>query len=1124
MRQLAPFTGRRQELELLNQQLDEALNYSGGFVLVKGEIGVGKTWLLNRFRGRIEERDLHILHGRVIKDDVKPFSPFTQMIKYYLCDLEHNQSWLLKYLSPEIAPHFAHLIPDLRNYYPVNLPDLAHPVDNTSFLYSFQRFFEDLSKSKPLVLILDDIQWMSDESVQLLNYLVQRIIEQSILIVGTARSEIDNPVLKGIIDEFNTDRLVININLSNFSRKETETYLCGQFEGGLPNHFTNWLFAITKGNPLFIEEILKALIRQNIIHQDKAGKGWQTENDYKDFTITETVDSVIHYRLGSLAADEMNMLQGAAVIGERFSPELLRKLFDTVPDEQFHRSNSILIASGMITEPDDMQQFAHPLIHTLHYRRISISRRRGLHRKLAGILRECNRSDEEILFHMIKDLLPSEETEELACHLYKVSMALMLSSYQYPIAWEYLSIAGAIADKIPLQEKYRLKIRAEFNYLSWKMGRDCLSSEESEHLVTGLIHNDLNKEAALTYRILFHKALITQDIEKAEEFYEKGLSLLKTDDSFYWSFVVEHCLLQRRKELLEESEQEAMKLTAEIPENRAPEALYKVYTNLGLVSYLKGDADKAHQYLTRARKIVDLQHLLHHVGDSSSNLGLIEMAMGRLDSALKRFNDSIKEAELLRLEPLIGINLLYIGSYFRYKGEYKQSLSFFDQTLEKAADINNPRLKLSAQIGKAKTLLKLGDIETAESILRGIPEDRISKQMHYDIQIMESHIHLKRNELEAAEELIDRVLKQSKELHSEMRYGIALGAKALILLHRDMQPEALRNLEDSRSKLIAKGEMPYMSEILIDFGLAMGGVQGETIFMEGLEILSIMQATAVIARLYDVVKKKDGFGNAAELISEMMDDISVNRIEVSTFGGLAVKRPGDTDVVANREWKTRKSQELLALILVQSGSRGTTREILASHLWPETTKKKSLRNLRVALSNLNKVMGSQAILQEGSFLAFDRELVRADLWTFESLVKEWRTFKQSGKFHPAEDRARRAVSLYKGYFLPEFYSLPVADKQDELKNTMREMLFWLAIRCIDRVEWHESILLAKRLLLLDACNEQACRIIMHGLHNQGDRTGAIRQFEHLCQCLKAEFDTVPGPETVKLYDRITSSN
>ncbi len=1122
--QLTSFTGRQQELELLNHQLDEAINYSGGFVLVKGEIGVGKTWLLKQFISSIKERDLHILHGKVIKDDVKPFSPLTQMIKHYLCDLEHNRSWLLKYLAPEIASHFTRLIPDLGNNYPLSMPDLAHQVDNTSFLYSFQRFFENLSKSKPLVLILDDIHWMSGEAVQLLHYLVKRISEQSILIVGTSRMEIDDPVLKETIKEFNTERLVLNINLANFSQEETINHLYGKFECNLSNHFVDWLYVITKGNPLFIEEILKALVRQNIIHQDYSGNGWQTEDDYKDFTITETVDSVIHYRLGSLAADELSMLQGAAVIGERFSPELLRKLYDSMPTEQFLRINRILIASGMITEPDDMQQFAHPLIHTLHYRRISISRRRELHRKLAGILRESNGSDEEIVFHMTKDLLPSEETEELVRHLYKVSMALMLSSYQYSIAWEYLNIAKEIAERISLEDNQRLKILAEFNYLSWKMGRNCLSSEESEHLARELIHNDLDKEAALTFRILFHKEMSTQDIEKAEEFFEKGLSLLNIHGSFYWTFVVEHCLLQRRKEMLDESEREALKLAAEIPPNRAPEALFKVYTNLGFVSYLKGDVKQAHQYLTRARKIVEMQHLLHQVGHSSSNLGLIEMSMGKLDSALIRFKDSIKEAELLRLEPLIGINLLYIGSYFLYKGEYEQAFSFFDQAMEKAESTNNPRLKLNVQISRAKTFLRLDDIEMAESIFKGIPEDRISKQMHFDIQIMESYIHIKKNELELAEESIDSVLKRTKELHSGMRYGIALGVKALVLLHRNMQSEAMSNLENSKSKLFAKGEMPYISEILLDFGLAMGGAEGETIFIEGLGILSIMKATAEISRLYDVVKKKDGFNIAAELISEMMEDISVDRIEVSTFGGLAVKRPGDADVVANREWKTRKSQELLALILVQSGSRGSTREIFASHLWPETTKKKSLLNLRVALSHLNKVMGNHAIRQEGSFLALDRVFVQADLWMFDSLVKEWRTFKQSGKFHPAEDRARRAVSLYKGYFLPEFYSLPVADKQDELKNMMRELLFWLATRCIERVEWPEAILFARRLLLLDACNEQACRIIMQGFHNQGDRTGAIRHFKYLSKCLKTEFDTVPSPETVKLHDRITASN
>lgn len=1120
MQYFTPFTGRQKELKWLNQHLEKALNYSGGLVLIKGEIGVGKTRLLNRFVDKIEERNFHILDGRVIKDEARPFSPFIQMIEYYLCNLEHNRSWLVKLLDPEIAPYFIHLMPRIKNHYPLNMPNLAHPIDNLSFVYSFKRFFENLSKSKPLVLILDDIQWMSGESIELLKYLVRRIIDQPILFVATTRSHEDNLELQQTIDEFNTDRLIFNINLTNLSQSETEYLINQKFEIDLPNHFLHWLFTITKGNPLFIEEIVKTLIRQNIIFRDITRNEWLVEEDYEDFPISDTVESVINYSLSNLAASELKLLQGAAVIGERFSPEMLRKLFDSMPEKQFLRSNNILVASGMIKDSDSMKQFSHPLIHALLYQKMKINKRRKLHRKLASILKNIKGSDEEIAFHMTKDLLPAEETEKLVRYLFDISRDLLRSSYNYRIAWEYLNTAQRIADDISLLGRERLKIKAEFNHLSWIMGRETLLFKEAERFVTELVDNDLRKEAAITYRMLFHVALISQDLEKAEKYLEKGISLINKDDAFYWTLIVEHCLLQRRKGLFKESEKEAKRLSTEIPLEKAPEALYKVFTNLGLVSYLKGDFKQAHRFLSRARKIIEEQHLLLYAGDSWSNLGLVEMTMGKLDSALMKFNDSIKEAEVLQREPLIGINLLYIGSCFAYKGEYEQAIKFLERAEKKAEETNNPRLKLAVQRGKAKVFLKLDDIEKAASIVKEIPFDRISKEDICDLQNIESNIHLKKNELELAEESIEKSLKHAKGLHSKIRYGSALGIKALILLHKGKQPDALSCLETAKNNLLSKGEKPLISDILVNFGLNIGGVQGEGILIEGLEMLFDMHATATILSLCKVMKNNK-FNNALKFIHERMDDINVTQIEIFTFGGLSVKRPGELSVIANKEWQSRKSQELLALILVQSGSHGTTREILASHLWPETTEKKSQLNLRVALTHLNKVLGNKAILQDGPFLTLNKELTQTDLWTFDSLVKDWQNLKQCGKFHPAEDRARRAITLYKGDFLPEFYSLPLVDKQFELQNRMRDLLFWLSTRCMERVEWREAVLFARRLLILDVCNEQACRIIMQGLYNQGDRTGAIRQFERLNKSLKAELDTTPSPETIKLYKKIT---
>ncbi|MCK4527434.1 AAA family ATPase [candidate division WOR-3 bacterium] len=1118
MQNLTPFVGRQKELKWLNHHLEKALSYSGGFVLIQGEIGVGKTRLLNQFIDEVRAPGLHILNGRVIKDDVRHFSPFIQMIEDYLCNLEHHRSWFVKFLEPEIIPYFIHLMPKLKNHYPLDMPHLAHPIDNLSFVYSFQRFFENMSKFKPLVLILDDIQWMSGESIELLKFLVRRIINQPILFVATTRLHEDNLVLQQTIDEFNTARQVFTINLTNFSQNETENLVNQKFGINLPNHFVHWLFTITKGNPLFIEEIIKTLIRQNIIYHDLTKNEWLVEEDYEDFPISETVESVINYRLGNLTAPELKLLQGAAVIGERFSLKILRKLFDSMPQKQFLRSNNILVVSGMVEDFGNMKQFSHPLIHALLYQKMKINKRRKLHRKLANILKNIKGSDEEIAFHMTEDLVPAEETRKLVCYLIKISQDL-LNKYNYHPAWKYLKIAQRIADKILPLNKQRMKIKSELNHLSWIMGRDVLSFEEAERFVTELVNNDLKKEASIHYRMLFHEALAAQDLKIAEKYLKKALSLVKKNEAFYWTLMVEHCLLQRRKGLLKESEQEAKRLSTEISQVKAPEALYKVFTNLGLVSYLKGDLKEAHRFLSRALKIVEEHHLLLYVGDSYSNLGLVEMTMGKLDSALMKFNNSIKEAELLQREPLIGIDLLYIGYSFLLKGEYERAIKFFEQAEKKAKKTHNPRLQLTAQKGKAKVFLKLDDIEEAESIVKEISENKISKEDYCDLQFIKSIIYLKKGELNLAEEFADKSLKLAKKLHFKPRFANALGTKALVLLHKHQRHEALNCLEKAKTMLLSKGAIPIISDILVNFGLIMGGEQGEGILIEGLKMLFDMRATAKIFSLCKVMKKK-GFNNALKFVREKMHVVEVAKIDIFTFGGLSVKKPGELNVVAKKEWQSRKSQELLALILVQSGSRGATREILASYLWPETTEKKSQVNLRVALTHLNKALGNKIILQKGPFLTLNKELTQADLWTFGSLVKEWQNLKQCGKFHPAEDRARRAITLYKGDFLPEFYSQPIVDKQLELEGRIRDLLFWLAMRCMERVEWREAVLFAQRLLILDASDEQACQIIMQGLYNQGDRVGAVRQFERLKKSLKDELNVEPSPETIELYKKI----
>ncbi len=1116
-----PFVGRQKELKWLDHHLEKVLNYSGRFVLIQGEIGVGKTRLLNQFVDEVRTTGLHILNGRTIRDEAKPFSPFIQMIEDYICSMENRPSWVAKFLDPEIAPYFIHLMPKLKDYYPLDMPHLEQPIDNLSFLYSFQRFFENLSKSKPLVLILDDIQWMSRESIELLKYLVRRIVNQSILIVASTRLYKDNLVLQQTIDEFNTARLVFDINLANFSQNETENLVNQKFKNDIPSHFVHWLFTITKGNPLFIEEIIKTLIRQNIIRHDVDKNEWLVEEDYENFPISATVESVISYRLGNLTAPELKLLQGAAVIGERFSLKTLGKLIGSMPKKQFLRSYNILIASGLIKDFKDTKQFSHPLIHELLYQKMEINKRRKLHRRLASILKDIKASDEEIAFHMTKDLTPSEETEALILYLFKISQGF-LNTYSYRLAWQYLKIAKGMAERILPLDIQRMKIKAEFDHLALILGRDIASFQDAKRFVMELERNDLRKEASIHYQMLFYRALITQDLAAAGEYLDKAISLVQNDDAFYWTLRVEHCLLQRRRGLLKESVEEARKLGTEIPPSRAPQAFYKVHHNLGMVSYLTGDLESAHHYVSRALETAVEYHLLSDIGAAYTNLGLVEMTMGKLDSAMIRLKDSMAKTGLLQDENLSAINLNFIGACFLYMGEYARAIIYFDRASEKASTLNNPRIRLVAQLGKAQVFIESGDIEKAESILKDIPEDEIEKASYCDLQLKKGSIHLMKGELDLAEEFLDKALKYAERMHFETRFANALGKKAQVLLQRRQRGQALKFFEEARNRLLSMGAMPILSDMLVGFGLIMGDAQGEAIFIQGLRVLFDMHAHARISGLCKAMESV-GFDNALEYIRERMQDVSVNKIDVCTFGGLSVSMPGELNVVAKKEWQSRKAQELMGLILVLSHAGSVTREKLTSYLWPETTKKKSQANFRVTLTHLNKVLGNDVILQKSTFITLNQDIIQVDLWAFDRFVKEWQDLKQCGKLHPAEDRARKAIALYKGDVLPEFYCQPIVEKQRESKNRLQDLLYWLAARCMERVEWQEAVNFARRLLTMDLNDERACRIIMNGLYNQGDRIGAIRQFERLKNGLQDELDVEPSPETTKLYKRITGA-
>ncbi|MBN2608387.1 MAG: AAA family ATPase [Candidatus Fermentibacteraceae bacterium] len=1123
MGSFTPFTGRIRELEQLENMLEGALEYGGSMVFIRGAIGVGKTRLLDQFTESIRQRGFHILEGRSVRDPVRSFSPFTDMVEDFLCNREHSPSWMVKYLSPGIAANILHLIPVLRDLYPIEVPEAAQPESTLSVVRAFQDFFQGLSRSRPLVMVLDDVQWISPEGLTLLRFLAGRISDIPILLMAGARSGAENQALDRLMDDLNVQRLVRTMDLQNLSFEESSLLLDTAMHGAAPEHFKHWLSSLSKGNPLFMEEILKALIRQEVIHTDRGKERWKVEEGYRDFTVSETLESVVRYRLGQLDAEELRILECAAVIGDSFSMNTLNGLLEEDAPEDPAVSVGVLSSQGILVASKGRYQFAHPLLRHVLYSGMEVNRRRRLHRELASILEDMHGNGAGIALHLTRDLLPEEETPELALRLFRLAMDLKEKSLDYSGSWEYMSMAWSIARGLELAERDSLRIKAEYEYLAWVRGEEAPSCQEAEAMLEDLVELGLRREAALTCRQLFHTALAERLLDRAEEYLDRGIALLEERDSFYWFLRVEETLLMRRRGLLQQSLEDSRMLIGEIPRDGAPEALYKVYSNMGLVSFLMGEVNEAHSHMLKAWEIVRDHNLNLHSVNARQNLGLILMTMGDLDSAMREFSESMREAELLHREPLVSINLLYVANCCYYKGDFEKALRYLETAERKEKDTHSGRFRLFVLRLMARIRQKAGMTEEALRLLEEIESSPIAEQMECDLLIMKASLALEQEHVTEAIEFTERALSLAKKESLGTKIGYALGIRGMVHLARGDTKSALEDLEGSVSWLLEKGEVPMMSDIMVNFGLMLGEEQGEDILLKGLELLIRMNADQAIKALAGTLEEKGGFERVLKTVKNRAVNPWSRQMEILTFGGLSIRQPGELREVARKDWGYAKSRELLGLLLLPSGPSGVTRDSLAAHLWPDVPDRKAQASLRVALTHLRKVVGEDAIVQEGQYLSLNRDLVRTDLWEFDALAKEWRVLLRDGKAHAAEYRARRAMELYGGDFLPEFYSLPLEDEQFRLQNLMRELLLWMAERCMARVEYRYAVRYARDLLAMDPCSEKACRIIMEGLAASGDRTGAIRQYMRLRKSLVREFDTEPGSSTVELYERLTGT-
>jgi class 3 adenylate cyclase/tetratricopeptide (TPR) repeat protein len=382
-----PLVGRGQELALLHLAFARAVRErSCHLVTVLGAAGIGKTRLADELAAAVGDRAT-VLRGRCLSygSGVITYYPITRMVSEAAGIATTTEPGLvLQRLSALVAGE-VHAERIVRRVAEV-LGATAGTGSPEDTFWALRRVFQVVARSRPLIMVVDDLHWAESTLLDVLDHLVDWSRDAPILLLCLARPELldRRPSWAG------GRRNALTLQLSPLGGEEAE-HLIGHLLGGveLPPRERARAVRTAEGNPLFLVELVAAL-------QDEAAAG--RRDDGGRLRVPPAVEALLAARLDQLDPDERAVLERASVLGLRFfrsavqalTPEELR---GSVSDQlaALRRKELIRADSSALLAPvenDGRYRFFHGLLRDTVYRSIPKGTRAALHERYATWLEE----------------------------------------------------------------------------------------------------------------------------------------------------------------------------------------------------------------------------------------------------------------------------------------------------------------------------------------------------------------------------------------------------------------------------------------------------------------------------------------------------------------------------------------------------------------------------------------------------------------------------------------------------------------------------------------------------------------------------------------------------------------
>jgi tetratricopeptide (TPR) repeat protein len=723
------FINREKELEDIKGHLEESIRGNGRLIFIIGEAGIGKSRLITELVGYASSRNAMILRGRCLyEENTEPYLPFIDAFGKYISGRrikdderlfgkeipiseDYFSMGLVGIASSSTSSHEsegesdevpAGLVP--MGLLPINNKDSGTNLteikkinlqqERTRLFDALSQLVTDISENEPLLLVLEDLQWGDDGSIQLLHYLARNIQNSRVMICGAYRPEDLKNVrgevhpLSKTLRRMRPEKLFYEIKLTRFDKKSTASMVESLLKKeDIPQAFIRRLHEESEGNPFFIEEVVKSLVGEGLI--DINDFAWKMKFDPSKIHLPSTIRDVIGRRIDRLDEGTKTILGYASVIGNRFTFEALHRISDVSEEELIDSIDSLIVANIIhedMTTREERYRFDHTQIREVIYNSMSRSRRRLMHKKIGYIIEELNKKRlDDVVYNLAHHFFEGKDTEKTLTYGIKAGEKATkafapedaLSYYNMALgALEHLEETNKNKDKrIDLLKKLG---GISFNISEW------ISALEYYKRAIDLcedIANDADKAESL--RRIGYVLNRMGNWELATKNFEKSLEIYKTlDDAFgiadaHRGLGYIHWRLGEYEDAIAHYH-ECIRICMEIGEMHT---IALAFIELGNVHIETGNIDKAIEYYNRSLKDLEPIGDYSEMARAYNNLGDSYLKSGNYDKAIEFFKKCEEMGKRIGRKDIVGWSLFNRGEAYALKGEADKALECAEKSL-----------------------------------------------------------------------------------------------------------------------------------------------------------------------------------------------------------------------------------------------------------------------------------------------------------------------------------------------------------------------------------------------------------------------------------------------------------